>query len=1013
METAAPSGADRVIVNHEDENGEAPIHVTTRCGNTEILELLISHGANLGLIEKNGRTCLHLAAQSGHGPSLALALDSGADEYLEVPSDDGFTALHLAVRANRADCVRILLEAGADVSAETASGTNVYKLSSKQRSEKITRLLLEYDVSDGESSCEEGGVDGNPTNGENLMRGVKKFTLSPTKPSHRSSFPGSLVSPVKQMPIHQNYYGGRSSSAGGAAPLCEVFPGGIHSSRSLSEITHSPILKTNRRSSLCGSSTSGCISDGYSSAGGEFKHEGDTWMKYITEDGHPYFYNVNRNSSTWEDPRLQLLAPRVPALLPRNLQAERPASASFRKKLTAIPQLNRNLMSTAAGIATPQESITKGKDAVEMRPALQPLVKPERAGTEKFLMAQINSRSMGTGGEGITGKIPRPQTSSNVLSSSKSAKEEDEEEVVQNSLVAPKTTAHSQAQTPGPAGTTPPTSMMLDEAYTKVAHAMMEQVEDTCGSVVGETLMPSSKVITVKKEEDIDPKNILLPQITSIPMCPSSRVQSAQPLVSPKLAATSEIIAGETLTPATLSPPSLSLRTVIEEHQEIKSIPMGPSSIIQAAKLPAPTLVPSPLTPGLDTRNELFGQIKFHYKGIDCDIVGEKLSISPPSMKPVMFKKEDTNPKGMHETAVAAQSCALSTRAVSYEETRVRTRGGSGSDSSDGLKNVDAIAKYVKMKAVGIPVEAIIHKMMQDGVEAANIDIFRQLDGGKQSAVPNAKLHKTEISSRLNTDEAIKKFMQMVSFGVPVEAVANKMKSEGIEKAKIAIFNEFHGLGISSPDLHSLPLTRKASVPTSKFDKNVNIISKEDLAKDGTLSKYVKMSNVGVPLSAVLAKMSQDGIDNEKINIVNAAFGLKTAYAISPKRKPTTTQRGQMRASKAMQKIHWTPILAEERLQNSLWASANGVEIKDSDIEKLESLFSASPKNKSVGGQVRAVAKTQEPTGLIDPKRAVSSQYHGFTCQTTIPTQSLSFPPYTVSEQYCNCIGSVSSLFDL
>jgi hypothetical protein len=306
-------------------------------------------------------------------------------------------------------------------------------------------------------------------------------------------------------------------------------------------------------------------------------------MKYITEDGHPYFYNVNRNSSTWEDPRLQLPAPRVHALLPRNLQAERPASASFRKKLTAIPQLNRNLMPTAAGIATPQESITKGNDAVQsmhIKPgptgALQPLVKPERAGTEKFLMAQINSRSMGTGGEGITGKIPRPQTSSNVLSSSK---------------LAPKTTAHSQAQTPGPAGTAPPTPVMLDEAYMKMAHAMMEQVEDISGSVVGETLMPSSKVTTVKKEEDIDPKIILLPKITSIPMCPSSIFQSAQPLVSPKSAATSEIIAGETLTPATSSPPSLSLRTVIEEHEEITSIPMGPSSIIQAAKLPAPTTV--------------------------------------------------------------------------------------------------------------------------------------------------------------------------------------------------------------------------------------------------------------------------------------------------------------------------------------------------------------------------------------------------------------------------------------
>jgi hypothetical protein len=1146
LETAAPSGADRVIVNHEDENGEAPTHVATRCGSTEILELLIAHGANLGLIDGHGRTCLHLAAQSGRGSSLALSLDSGADEYLEVLSEDGFTALHLAVRANKADCVRILLEAGADVSAETASGTNVYNLAPKQRSERITRLLLEYDVSDGESSCGEGGIDSILNNGENLMRGAKKLTPYPTEPNQASSFPSSLISPVKQRPMHQNYCGGRSSSAGGTAPLCAVFPGGIDSSRSLSQITHSPILKANRWSSFGCGSASGCISDGYgtehSLAGGEFICEGETWMIYITEDGHPYFYNADRNSSTWEDPRLQLPAPRVQhALQTRNLHAERPASASFRRKLTAIPQLNRN---------STKKSITGGKDVVESmdmkppKPGPTGAPQPERAGSENSLMAQMNSRSTGTGGGDIAGKTPRPVTSTFVLSSSKSAT--DEEEVDRkSSLVAPKAKAHSQAQPPGPAGTASPTSMMLDEAYTERAHATTERVKDTSGCVVGETLTPSSKAIMVKKEEDLDLKVILLSKITSIPMDPSGIIQAAQPLVSPKVAAqsqvqmpgpagtaspasvkpdeanstrahattervegTSGIIVGETLTSATSSPPPLSLKTVIEEKDEITSIPMGPSSIIQAVQLPAPSLVPSPVTPGLalfgqikshrkgngrdivgeklsisptsmkptmekkeDTYpkgahetalaatsspplfplktvieekdeitsipmdpssiiqavqllaptlvpspvtpglNALFGQVQSHHKCIGCDIIREQLGISPTSMKPSMDKKEDTYPKVAHETALAAKSRAVSMRAVSYD--------------SEGPKHLDVISKYMKMKAVGIPVEAILHKMMQDGAEAANIDLFRQLDEGKQSAAPNAKLHKAETSSeassmkknsedRLNmlmTDEAIKKFMRMVSVGVPAEAVANKMKSEGIEEAKIAIFNEFHGIGTSSPDNCSLPPMRKASEPPSKFDKNANIIPKEDLAKDGTLSKYIKMSNVGVPLSAVLAKMSQDGIDNEKINIFNVAFGLKTAGAISPKRKPTTMQRGQRKASKAMQKIHWTTV-AEERLQDSLWASNNGIEIKDSDIEKLESLFSASPKNKSVGGQVRAVSKTQEPTRLIDPKRAVSSQCHGFIVDDDFFSESV-FCPLTVSEQCCHCIGSVSILFDL
>ena len=111
LEMAASSGANCVIVNYKDKNGEAPIHVATRCGSTKILKLLISHRANLSLIDGHGRTCLHLAAQSGHGSSLALALDSGAGKYLKVLSDDGFTALYLAVCTNRADCMRILLKA--------------------------------------------------------------------------------------------------------------------------------------------------------------------------------------------------------------------------------------------------------------------------------------------------------------------------------------------------------------------------------------------------------------------------------------------------------------------------------------------------------------------------------------------------------------------------------------------------------------------------------------------------------------------------------------------------------------------------------------------------------------------------------------------------------------------------------------------------------------------------------------------------------------------------------------
>ena len=66
LDLAQPSGLDEVIVNHTDANGgEAPIHVASRCGSDQILNLLILHGANLGVVDGRGRTCLHLASQQG------------------------------------------------------------------------------------------------------------------------------------------------------------------------------------------------------------------------------------------------------------------------------------------------------------------------------------------------------------------------------------------------------------------------------------------------------------------------------------------------------------------------------------------------------------------------------------------------------------------------------------------------------------------------------------------------------------------------------------------------------------------------------------------------------------------------------------------------------------------------------------------------------------------------------------------------------------------------------------
>jgi hypothetical protein len=259
--------------------------------------------------------------------------------------------------------------------------------------------------------------------------------------------------------------------------------------------------------------------------------------------------------------------------------------------------------------------------------------------------------------------------------------------------------------------------------------------------------------------------------------------------------------------------------------------------------------------------------------------------------------------------------------------------------------------------------------------------------------------------------------MRMASVGVPAQAVAQKMHQEGVDQTKIDLFNEFHDVTCGNNN-SSLPLLQKGHAPASKIDKYANI-TKEDLAKDDTFSKYLKMKDVGIPTAAVTTKMAQDGIDNEKIHMFSVVFGLKaSSSSLSPKLSPKKLSpklpmlRERRRASKALQKIHWTAV-AEEKLQNSLWASES-IEIDDTEIERFESLFSASPTEIGGVGQKASITRKNsintKSSSVIDPKRAVSPiVFSMFSCRPALMYLTQIYVLY-FTEQYCYCISSFSCI---
>lgn len=104
------------LATESDGRGDQPIHHAARNGDTNIVRLLIDHGAKVNVGNDRGHTVLYCAGGHGHLAALQLLLESGADrdakftddgktlmEWLDqYPEDKRFTPISEALRRHRA-----------------------------------------------------------------------------------------------------------------------------------------------------------------------------------------------------------------------------------------------------------------------------------------------------------------------------------------------------------------------------------------------------------------------------------------------------------------------------------------------------------------------------------------------------------------------------------------------------------------------------------------------------------------------------------------------------------------------------------------------------------------------------------------------------------------------------------------------------------------------------------------------------------------------------------------------
>lgn len=98
-------------------------------------------GAQMDWQDKDGITSLMMAAERGNTGILELLLSNGAD--IHITARDGSTAAHFAAKHGRMECLQRLLEAGSSVIATDCLGRMLIHWAAQQGQVKMVEMLLD------------------------------------------------------------------------------------------------------------------------------------------------------------------------------------------------------------------------------------------------------------------------------------------------------------------------------------------------------------------------------------------------------------------------------------------------------------------------------------------------------------------------------------------------------------------------------------------------------------------------------------------------------------------------------------------------------------------------------------------------------------------------------------------------------------------------------------------------------------------------------------------------------